>query len=100
MSNTMLGRLIASLDDPRVVGALVANLEDPTIAGRLTAAAEAAGQEQSEIVAAIVRGFIETASNDHWTQLIGIMSRAADPGLAALRAILLKALPPAAGAAT
>jgi hypothetical protein len=91
----MLGRLIASLDDPRVTGALVANLEDPAIAGRLSAAAEAAGQEQSEIVAATVRGFIETASDDHWTQLIGIMSRAADPGLAALRAILNKALPPA-----
>lgn len=96
----MLGRLIASLDDPQVVAALVTRLEDPALHSRLAAAAEAAGQEQSEIVAASVRGFIDTASDDYWTQLIGIMSRAADPGLAAIRAILLKTLPPAAGSTT
>ncbi|WP_281004751.1 hypothetical protein [Mesorhizobium hawassense] len=36
---------------------------------------------------------MDTASDDLWTQLIGIMNRAQDPGLAAMRAILDKALP-------
>jgi hypothetical protein len=42
-----------------------------------------------------VRSFVETASDDLWTQLVGIMNRAEDPGLAAMRAILVKAFPPA-----
>ena len=44
-------------------------------------------------MASALRYFMETASEDYWVQLIGIMSRAEDPGLAAIRAILTKALP-------
>jgi hypothetical protein len=38
---------------------------------------------------------LETASDDHWLQLVGIMNRAPDPGLAAVRAIPARALPAA-----
>jgi hypothetical protein len=88
----VLGRLIQSLDDPAVAGALLASLDDPALAARLAAAAEASGRPPADIVASVVRGFVDTASDDHWTQLIGIMNRAEDPGLAALRAILSKGL--------
>jgi hypothetical protein len=44
-------------------------------------------------MASTVHGFLDTASDDHWLQLVGIMNRARDPGLAAIRAILDKALP-------
>ena len=88
----MLGTLIASLDDPEVAAGVVA-LDDPALAVRIAAAAAALGRPPAEIVAATVRDFLDTASDDHWVQLIGIMNRAADPGLAALRAILSKALP-------
>ena len=47
-----------------------------------------------QLVASAVRSFLDTASDDLWTQLIGIMNRAEDPGLAAMRAILTKAFPP------
>jgi hypothetical protein len=90
----MLGRLIASLDDPTVAMGLVEACDQPALRLRLTAAARRAGREPAEIVGSTVRRFMETASDDHWTQLIGIMNRADDPALAALRAILEKALPP------
>jgi hypothetical protein len=90
----MLGRLISSLDDPAVADGLVAALGDPPLLGRLTAAAQAAGQPEAALVASAVRNFVDTASDDLWTQLIGIMNRAEDPGLAAMRAILTKAFPP------
>jgi len=91
----VLGALIASLDDPEVAAGVVAALEDPVLDARIVAAAAASGQTPAGIVAATVRGFLDTASDDHWVQLIGIMNRAADPGLAAFRAILSKTLPEA-----
>ncbi|MDQ0392134.1 hypothetical protein [Labrys monachus] len=89
----MLGNLIASLDDPKIAMTLVAAFDDPSLLARLASAADASGRPPGAYIASIVRNFIETASDDHWTQLIGIMNRADDPGLAAMRAILEKALP-------
>lgn len=90
----MLGQLLSSLDDPAVALGLVAALDDPVLRRSLTAAAESAETPAAELIAASVRRFIDTASDDQWTQLIGIMSRAEDPGLAALHAILRTSFPP------
>lgn len=89
----MLGTLIASLDDPAVVTRLVVLLDEPGLAARLEAAARALGREPAEAAASLVRHFVETASDDLWLQLVGIMNRADDPALAAIRAILTKTLP-------
>jgi hypothetical protein len=89
----MFGTLVASLDDPRIAADIVAALDDPGLAARLATAADDAGRAPSEVIASTVRRFLDTASDDHWLQLVGIMNRAADPGLAAVRAILAKALP-------
>ncbi|MBN9282181.1 MAG: hypothetical protein J0H37_08015 [Hyphomicrobium denitrificans] len=91
----MLGKLIDSLDDPVVAMNLVAALADPELEARLANAAEAEGRPTADVVATIVRNFLNAASDDHWVQLIGIMNRAKDPGLAALRAILASELPEA-----
>lgn len=96
----MLGHLIASLDNPAVTERLIAALGDKALEERLARAALCAGRPQSEIAAEAVRGFLVAASDDQWVQLIGIMGRAKDPGLAAIRAILLKALPEPEVAAT
>jgi hypothetical protein len=89
----MLGQLIDSLDDPNVALGLLTALEAPALSERVAAAADAAGRPAADVVASTVRGFFDTASDDHWLQLIGIMSRARDPGLAAIRTILYKAFP-------
>jgi len=89
----MLGNLIASLENPKVAMDLVAAFDEPALLARLAVAADESGRLPADIVSSIVRSFMETASDDHWTQLIGIMNRADDPGLAAMRVILEKALP-------
>jgi len=89
----MLGHLIAALDDPKVALDLVAALDEPALVARLTAAADAEGREPAEIIASTVWSFLDSACDDHWVQLVGIMNKSDDPGLSAVRAILTKALP-------
>lgn len=89
----MLGNLIASLDDPKVAMDLLAALDEPALLTRLAVAAEESGRLPADVVGSAVRNFMETAPDDLWTQLINIMNRVQDPGLAAMRAILEKALP-------
>ena len=89
----MLGKLIDSLDDPKVALGLVAAVNEPSLHARLGVAADTACRPPADVVASTVRGFLDSASDDDWVQLVGIMNRAEDPGLAALRAILEKALP-------
>lgn len=89
----MLGQLLTSLDDPMVaIGVLVA-LNEPSLSERVTAVAGATGHTPADVITSTVRDFLDTASDDHWLQLVGIMNRAEDPGLSAVRAILNKALP-------
>ncbi len=76
---------------------LLAAVDEPALLTRLAAAAEESGRLPADIVGSAVRNFMETASDDLWTQLIGIMNRAEDPGLTAMRAILEKALPQSPG---
>lgn len=89
----MLGSLIASLDNPQTASALIEAVGMEGLAERVKKAAAAEAMDPAAYLAAIVRSFMETASDDHFVQLIGIMNRAEDPGLAAVRAILHKALP-------
>ena len=89
----MLGRLIDDLDDPSVVLDLVAALDAPDLLARIGRAAEAEGLTPSAYLAASVRTFVDEASDDVWLQLVGIMNRAEDPSLAAMRAILEAVLP-------
>jgi hypothetical protein len=96
----MLGNLIASLDDPKVAMSLLAALDEPALLSRLGVAAEESGRLPTDIVGSAVRNFMETAPDDLWTQLISAMNRAEDPGLAAMRVILEKALPQDPGTTT
>lgn len=89
----MLGQWLQSLDNPQVASGILASLDDPALARRLSAAAATHHRPPADVMATAVHGFLDTASDDHWVQLIGIMNRAGDPGLAAIRAILDKCLP-------
>jgi hypothetical protein len=90
----MLGRLIDDLEDPQALRALVLALDVPDLEGRIARAAAAAGEEPHVYLAAAVVGYVAEAPDDDWLRLVGLMNRAADPSLAALRAILEKILPP------
>lgn len=89
----MLGQLIAALDDPTVSARLLSALDDQGLSARLAAAAGADRRSPSDVMAARVRHFLDAATDEQFVQLIGIMNRAEDPGLAAVRAILSAALP-------
>ena len=89
----MFGTLLASLDNPQTATALINALGMEGLADRLEKAAAADAAEPATYLATIVRSFMETASDDHFVQLMSIMNRAEDPGLAAVRAILTKVLP-------
>ncbi|WFU04920.1 hypothetical protein QA648_29655 (plasmid) [Rhizobium sp. CB3171] len=92
----MFGTLIASLDNPQTAATVIETLGMEGLADRLKEAASLEAVEPAAYLAMVVRSFMETASDDHFVQLIGIMNRAEDPGLSALRTILEKALPGAA----
>lgn len=92
----MLGEIVDRLDNPAIAAALLRQLDEPDLEVRLAVIGE--GQPSAEAMAAMVRRFLDTASDDHWVRLIGIMSRAEDPALEALRAILHASLPGIAAA--
>jgi hypothetical protein len=83
----MLGDLIAQLDRPEVVEAVLATMSEPT---RQTLAQRAAevGMRLEDFAAGAVREFVERADDDLWFQLLTVMRKANDPGLAAVQTIL------------
>ena len=83
----MLGDLIAQLDRPEVVEAVLATMSEPT---RQTLAQRAAevGMRLEHFAAGAVREFVERADDDLWFQLLTVMRKADDPGLAAVQTIL------------
>jgi len=83
----MLGDLIAKLDRPGVAAAVLATL-DPVIAGQIEKRAAAEAMPVADFVAGAVRDFVERADDDLWFQLITVMRKAEDPGIAAIHAIL------------
>lgn len=89
----MLGRLITQLHDPRIAGLLMAEIADDDLSSRLDAAAGNRADGSAGLIAETVRNFVRSADDDQWLQLIGLMNRAEDPALAAVRAILRRALP-------
>ena len=83
----MLGDLIANLDRPDVTAAVLTTL-DPIVATRIEQRAAAAAMAVADFAARAVRDFVERADDERWLQLLTIMRKAENPGLAAIQAIL------------
>ena len=83
----MLGDLIANLDRPDVTAAVLATM-DPIVATRFEQRSAAAAMVAADFAAGAVRDFVDRADDEHWAQLVTIMRKAEDPGLAAIQAIL------------
>jgi hypothetical protein len=83
----MLGDLITKLDRPDVTAAVLTTL-DPVVATRIEQRAAAAAMAVADFTARAVRDFVEQADDDRWFQLITIIRKAENPGVAAIQAIL------------
>jgi hypothetical protein len=83
----MLGDLIANLDHPDVAAAVLTTL-DPIVAIRIERRAAAAAMTEADFAAGAVREFVERADDERWLQLLTVMRKAEDPGLAAIQTIL------------
>jgi hypothetical protein len=83
----MLGDLIANLDRPNVAAAVLATM-DPMVAARIDRRAAAAAMGVADFAADAVRDFLDRADDELWLQLLTIMRKTENPGLAAVQAIL------------
>src|SRR6516164_4283514 len=83
----MLGDLIANLDRPDVTAAVLTTL-DPIVATRIEQHAGAAAMAVADFAARAVRDFVEHADDERWFQLLTIIRKADNPGVAAIQAIL------------
>lgn len=83
----MLGELVAQLDRPEVVEAVLATMAPPE-RDHLERHAARYSMRIEDFAAGAVREFLETADDDLWMQLLTVMRRADDPGLAAVQSIL------------
>ena len=70
-----------------VVAALLTTL-DPTLAAQIENLAAAGRDDSGNFVTGAVRDFVERADDNLWFQLLTIMRKAEEPGLAAIHAIL------------
>jgi len=61
---------------------------DADVARRIEDRASAASVPVAEFVSGAVREFLESADDDLWFQLLTIMRKSEDPGLAAVKTIL------------
>jgi hypothetical protein len=87
MGGIVLGDLIAQLDRPGVAASVLTTL-GPGIMGQIERRAAAASMAVADFAAGAVREFIERGDDNLWFQLLTIIRKSDDPGLAAVQTIL------------
>ena len=83
----MLGDLIAALERPEVISDVLSTL-DPELAAKVTERAAQAAMTVGDFSAGAVRAFLDEADDDLWFQLVTLIRKSEDPGLAAVQTIL------------
>lgn len=83
----MLGDLIAQLDRPDVANSVMVTL-DADVMHKIENRAAEASVPVADFVAGAVREFLESDDDDLWFQLLTIVRKSDDPGLAAVQTIL------------
>jgi hypothetical protein len=81
------GDLIAALDRPEAISNVLATL-DPELAANLAERAAQVSMPVGDFSAGAVRAFLDEADDDLWFQLVTVMRKSEDPGLAAVETIL------------
>ena len=84
----LLGDMIARFQDEAFVIETLIALGDLALTARIATAAAANNVSAGEIAMQAVGRFINGASDEEWATLIGLISRANDPGHAFLKRVL------------
>lgn len=81
----LLGDVIGRLEDETVAIETLTGLDDLALVAEMRRRAEDAGVGLGSYTAWAVRHFADTAPDDEWVQLMGVLGRADDPGAACLK---------------
>lgn len=84
----LLGDLLARFRDPLVAEQALAGLDDLTLVANLMVRADAAELSLGDYAAECVEDYANTASDEEWTTLIGLLARTDDPGQVLLKRAL------------
>jgi phosphoglycerate dehydrogenase-like enzyme len=84
----LLGDVIVSFEDPACAGEALLALDDLALTAAIAAAADEEEMTAGEFAMQSVEAFVDGASDERWLTLIGLMSRADNPGQVFLRRIL------------
>ena len=88
-----LGDVIARFEDDAFVSETLFALDDLALTARIAAAAVEQNVSAGEFATQAVGQFVNGASDEEWLTLIGLISRADNPGQIFLRRVLSNALP-------
>jgi hypothetical protein len=89
----MLGDVLARFDDESVVAEIVLRLGGLVLLARLCEQALARGQSLGAYAADVVRRYADSASDEEWMTLIGLLTSAEDPGALYLKRALTSSYP-------
>jgi hypothetical protein len=81
----ILGDVIARLEDETVAAEMLLRLDDLGLVAEMTRRAADAGVPLGRYATWAVRHYADSAPDDEWTQLIGVLGRTDDPGVACLK---------------
>jgi hypothetical protein len=87
-----LGDVIARFEDEAFIDEMLLSLDDLALTVRVTASAAESSMSAGEFAAQAVGQFVNGASDEEWLTLVGLMSRAGNPGQVFLRRVLANAL--------
>lgn len=89
----MLGTILGALTNPALAEEALAEIGDEALLARVRSGAAAAGLDVGPFVASTVRQTLDHAEETVWLNLIGRMSNAQRPGVAALEGVLARSFP-------
>lgn len=88
----MLGDVLGRLNDEGEATEVILGLGDLRLLAAMQQRAEAEGLDLATYVRGAVRRYAAEASDEEWITLMGVIGRAADPGLACVKRALENAL--------
>ncbi len=88
----MLGDVLGRLNDEGEATEVILGLGDLRLLAAMQQRAEAEGLDLAAYVRGVVQRYAAEASDEEWITLMGVIGRAADPGLACVKRALENAL--------